>query len=749
MPPYQKYQGPEKLTSRLLHDAVFRKELTTRSLYWFAHVYFPNYIKQRTADFQRQIYHDLENPDILFLEELAFRGSTKTTISTLIFPIWSILTSRKRYVLIVGDTSVQANRYLYNIRAELEGNEALIADWGPFKPSGDDAEWAKTTLVIKSVNERREDARISAHTNGQSVRGLRHRDQRPDLIIADDIESVNEAMQKEQRDKNYNWFKAELMQSGEPLTKTVLIGNLVHSDGLMVRIENEIKAGKIKGLARRYPLVGPDGRALWPAKFPTAKSIAEERARLGEKTWHREAMLRIVPEDGQVIREDWIRYYDTIPALFREMGKGAGVDLAISKKTGADYTAIVVGRSGIEGQSPRIYIEPNPEHARLSMLETVSKAKAIAEASQGMRFFVEAVAYQAAAIEVMQKAWLAVEPMKPMSDKRARLEVVARYVQDGTIIFPRTGCEDLILELTHFGTEAHDDLCLDGDTLVLCERGEVPIRDVTTNDRVMTREGYRRVLWAGRSGVRKVIENIGLVGTPGHPVITKRGIKGLEDINASDIIYTWNRGTSSIEEKRIDATPAQPTGSFASITGTTGKTGSRPSPTIDNCGSTSMGPSRLIPSSIISTATRSTTTSGTSPFSRAQNMHLCMPPNRDEKRRQGALSRRRAKPRAHGTGALQGLHGTESMEPRRGKNGSSYRKNAQHAAGDSMHTSHERPTAPGAAGIGEIVPVYNLTIEGAHEYFANGVLVHNCDAFVYLVMGLTKAGIGEKRVIHI
>lgn len=31
------------------------------------------------------------------------------------------------------------------------------------------------------------------------------------------------------------------------------------------------------------------------------------------------------------------------------------------------------------------------------------------------------------------------------------------------------------------------------------------------------------------------------------------------------------------------------------------------------------------------------------------------------------------------------------------------------------------------------VPVYDLTVDGAHEYFANGVLVHNCDALRYLV----------------
>jgi hypothetical protein len=29
------------------------------------------------------------------------------------------------------------------------------------------------------------------------------------------------------------------------------------------------------------------------------------------------------------------------------------------------------------------------------------------------------------------------------------------------------------------------------------------------------------------------------------------------------------------------------------------------------------------------------------------------------------------------------------------------------------------------------VPVYNLTVEGEHEFFANGILVSNCDGAEY------------------
>jgi len=38
------------------------------------------------------------------------------------------------------------------------------------------------------------------------------------------------------------------------------------------------------------------------------------------------------------------------------------------------------------------------------------------------------------------------------------------------------------------------------------------------------------------------------------------------------------------------------------------------------------------------------------------------------------------------------------------------------------------------------VPVYNLTVDGSHEYFANGVLVHNCDTLRYIVAQLDLVG---------
>jgi hypothetical protein len=56
--------------------------------------------------------------------------------------------------------------------------------------------------------------------------------------------------------------------------------------------------------------------------------------------------------------------------------------------------------------------------------------------------------------------------LKPVHDKRSRLQVVARYIQNGTVLFPRSGCEKLLDQVFNLGVESHDDLC-DGLTYLI------------------------------------------------------------------------------------------------------------------------------------------------------------------------------------------------------------------------------------------------------------------------------------------
>ena len=459
------------LTNRIKHDATFRRELARQSLGWFNVIYFAKYAFYETADFQLEIDHILEDDHCPFDEILSFRGSAKSTKATQIYPIWAIVgKQQRRYGILVGDTEVQANQYLHNIRVELEENKLLIQDFGPFKPEGFDADWRATTLEIPKYK-----ARLSALSDGQSVRGLREQEVRPDLVVVDDLENTENVRQKGERDKRYSWFKRDLMGIGDRRSRFILIGNLLHSDSIMMRIKSEIQTGKMTGRITEFWITEDGtshGKPTWPGKFPDQAALDAERKRLGdERTWMRECLGKIVPEDGQEVHEEWIKRWtpDMLTAEGAELVTSVvGVDLAISKNDTADYTCMVRGDVWrFKDGTRKILIQPDPLQARLSFQETKDAMVARAQVDKGMppTFAIEDVGYQRAAIEEMIKLGVAVEPMKVTTDKRARLRTVAPYIQQGTVLFPETGCEDLLIEMLGFGVEAHDDLV---DAFVHC-----------------------------------------------------------------------------------------------------------------------------------------------------------------------------------------------------------------------------------------------------------------------------------------
>jgi phage terminase large subunit-like protein len=133
-------------------------------------------------------------------------------------------------------------------------------------------------------------------------------------------------------------------------------------------------------------------------------------------------------------------------------------DLAISTKESSDYTAAVPGEVTWPNGKLEIYIQPHPLIRRMTFTETMEALDNIRHSTtMSSEFFVEAVAYQQAAIEEMERRAFAVQAMHPIKDKRARLRVAARYIKMGVVKFPRTGCEQLMTQLLGFGSEKHDD----------------------------------------------------------------------------------------------------------------------------------------------------------------------------------------------------------------------------------------------------------------------------------------------------
>lgn len=446
-----------QLLNRMLKDRDVRVEITKDSFLYFFHFYYAHYIKYQTADFQKEIIHLLEKSEVENLYLMAFRGSGKSTMVTTAYPIWAILgKQQKKFVTIFCQTRIQAKQHMMNIRTELENNDLLKRDLGPFREEAD--EWGSYSLVFNKSG-----ARITVASTEQSIRGMRHNEHRPDLIICDDVEDVQSTKTKESRAKIYAWLYSEVIPAGDKNTRLIIVGNLLHEDSLLMKIKEDLENGRVKGSFKEYPLI-KDDICLWPGKYPTSEDIENEKLKVAsEISWQREYLLRIIPSDEQVIYPEWLHFYEQLPDITHKAFRGVymGVDLAISSKDSADYTAVVMAYVYGRQDKMRICILPNPVEERLNFpdqIDLLKSLKNIHKNKRGVDIFVESVAYQEALPQVLRSEGVDAEAVKPKGDKRTRLSLTSTVIKSGRIYFPKQGCEKLIQQLVHFGVEKHDDL---------------------------------------------------------------------------------------------------------------------------------------------------------------------------------------------------------------------------------------------------------------------------------------------------
>jgi predicted phage terminase large subunit-like protein len=443
-----------KMIEKILKDRPARQSIVQKSFDWFFSVYFHNYIKYETAPFHREIFQIIEDPKIELAVIVAFRGSAKSTIVTTASVLWSILGSpQNKFVIILSQTEQKARQHLQNIKMELENNEVLRKDLGPFDEEKN--QWGSTALIIKKFN-----AKIMISSSEQSIRGMRFMENRPDLIIIDDIEDIDSVKTQEGRNKTSDWLTGEVLPARGKKSKVIIVGNLLHEDSLLKRLQEKIEKGEVNGVYKEYPIVDKNGNSLWPGRYPTPASIEEERIKtMDDIAWAREYLLKIIPKTNVVVRKEWIQYYDELPGPdSRYRYTGTGVDLAISEKTSADYTAMVSGRIYSYDKNMKIYILPNPINERMDFPTTVQRAKMLF-CTLKTRLYVEDVGYQRSASQQLRAEGIYAEEVPTHGqDKESRLRLTTALIQSGRILFPKDACKELITQLLGFGTEKHDDL---------------------------------------------------------------------------------------------------------------------------------------------------------------------------------------------------------------------------------------------------------------------------------------------------
>lgn len=218
---------------------------------------------QATPDFHWQMIEDWHSPAPRVVNQ-AFRGAAKSSIGE---EAICIAGSYKmfRNALVLGDTSDRANDRLRAIKHEFETNEAMEAMFG--KMVG--PVWRNEKIVLSNG------VVIQAYSRGQSLRGCKHNDVRPDFCFGDDLENEESCSSEEQIAKTMQWLLAVVIPALDINAKVRINGTPLHPRAMICQI-----AGDPTWVSRSYPIeiVNEAGETvpIWPARYPR-KWIDEKR----------------------------------------------------------------------------------------------------------------------------------------------------------------------------------------------------------------------------------------------------------------------------------------------------------------------------------------------------------------------------------------------------------------------------------------------------------------------------------------
>lgn len=254
-------------------------------------------------------------------------GSAKSTYASILFPPWFMAQRPSHSIIAASHTAELAERFGRRVRNLLTEHSGILGV-GVSQRSSAAGRW-----------DNNRGGEYFAAGVGGSITG-----RRADLAIIDDpIRSREDADSKLIRDKQWDWYKFDLLTRLKPNAGIVLIQTRWHSDDLAGRILAEegdrwnIVSLPMEATSNDDPLGRSLGEPLWPEWF---NDQMRSDARRDPRVWQSLYQQSPVAEEGSLFKREWVHVVDHLPPKDTMRFYG-GSDYAVTSD-GGDYTAHVV-----------------------------------------------------------------------------------------------------------------------------------------------------------------------------------------------------------------------------------------------------------------------------------------------------------------------------------------------------------------------------------------------------------------------
>lgn len=232
-----------KVTNAL--EPNLRDERTKKAFddfHYFRHTYFPHYYtlkgKSGLQEHSEKVFAKIKSKSISTATTKALgekfaiaapRGFGKSTDISVVFTLYCIMYDLKHFITLFSDAIELTETLVEAIKAELEENERLKADFP--KACGIGKVWKVGELVTRN------NIKVKGFGSGKRVRGIKHGTYRVDLALIDDLENDTNVKSRKQRDKLEDWLDEAIDNLGsvDGSMDIIYIGTILHRDSVLAR----------------------------------------------------------------------------------------------------------------------------------------------------------------------------------------------------------------------------------------------------------------------------------------------------------------------------------------------------------------------------------------------------------------------------------------------------------------------------------------------------------------------------------
>ena len=261
-------------------------------------------------------------------------GSAKSTYASILFPAWYLANHPKNLLLGTAHTTELAKRWGRRVRNLIAEHEVVLG----------------ITLSSEAAADRwrlEQGGEYKAAGVGTGVAGFR-----ADCIICDDpLRSREDADSKLVRDRQWEWWKADVGPRARPDARWLLIQTRWSEDDLAGRIIDEMNHGGDQWEILSLPAEAEDndalgrkrGEMLWSDDdYGYGALLKEQKATQLARNWSALYQQRPSPDTGDFFKAEWLKPYDRAPA--RETLTVYGASDYATTADGGDFTVhLVVG----------------------------------------------------------------------------------------------------------------------------------------------------------------------------------------------------------------------------------------------------------------------------------------------------------------------------------------------------------------------------------------------------------------------